>query len=205
MITFYHSPNSRSTTVATAIEEMGVGDRITTRIVTIPRQDGSGGRDPDNPHPEGKVPILDHDGAIIWERPAILTYLSDLFPDAPATRAVGHPERGPFLSWLAYYGDVVEPVMILRAAEIEHPYLTAGLRGYDEVVDRLSQTLSDGRDHLLTGGFSTADLLMASPFMWLRDFLPDDPTITAWFDRVATRPAVTRLAERDAEDIKRLF
>ena len=27
MITFYHSPNSRSTTVATAIEEMGVGDR----------------------------------------------------------------------------------------------------------------------------------------------------------------------------------
>lgn len=201
MLTFYHSPNSRSTTIATAIEEMGVGDRITTKIVSIPRQDGSGSHDPDNPHPEGKVPILNHDGALVWERPAILTYLSDLFPDAPAIRPAGHAERGPFLSWLAYYGDVIEPVIILRMAEIEHPYLHAGLRGYDEVVDRLSKTLADGRDYLLPGGFTTVDLLVASPFMWLRDLLPDDAGIAAWFARVSARPAVTRLAARDARDL----
>lgn len=204
MLTFYHSPNSRSTTVATAIEEMGVGAHVKTKLVSIPRQDGSGRRDPENPHPEGKVPLLDHDGAIVWERPAILTYLSDVFPDAPAIRPVGHAERGPFLSWLAYYGDVVEPVMILRAAEIEHPFLHAGLRGYDEVTDRLARTLDDGRDYLLAGGFSTADLLMASPFMWFRDFLPDEPAIAAWFERVAARPAVARVAERDAEDIAKV-
>ncbi len=200
MITLFHAPNSRSTIVAIALEEMEVTDRVTTRITAIPRQDGSGGADPANPHPEGKVPFLDHDGTPVWERPAILTYLSDLFPAAPGVRPAGHAQRGPFLSWLAYYGDVVEPVFILKAAEIEHPYITAGLRGFAEVQDRMARTLGDGRDYLLPDGFSLADLLMASPFMWFRDFLPDDPLIQAWFGRVTARPAVMAIVERDQTD-----
>lgn len=204
MLTLFHSPNSRSTTVVMALEEMGVTDRVQVRLTTIPRQDGSGGVDPDNPHPEGKVPILDHDGTLVSERPAILTYLSDLFPEAPGVRPVGHPQRGPFLSWLAYYGDVVEPVMILQAAGLEHPYFTAGLRGPEEVARRLSAALADGRDYLLPDGFSTADLLLASPFMWMRDVLPADPAVVAWFERVAARPVVQRVAARDQEDIKAL-
>ena len=83
MITFYHSPNSRSTTVATAIEEMGVGDRITTRIVSYstPRRALAAAiRTIRIPKARCRSWIMT--GAIIWERPAILTYLSDLFPDA---------------------------------------------------------------------------------------------------------------------------
>ena len=62
MLTFFHSPHTRSTVVRAAIHAMGVSDRMETRLVTIPRVDGSGGRDPSNPHPEGKVPLLVHDG-----------------------------------------------------------------------------------------------------------------------------------------------
>ena len=62
MLTLIHSPQSRSTTILSLIEEMGIQDRIETREVTIPRMDGSGRRDPANPHPEGKVPALVHDG-----------------------------------------------------------------------------------------------------------------------------------------------
>jgi len=31
--------------------------------------------------PTGQVPVLDHDGLIVWETLAILEYLNDLFPD----------------------------------------------------------------------------------------------------------------------------
>jgi len=200
MITLYHSPNSRSTAVVMAIEEMGLHDKVRIQLTSIPRVDGSGGVDPGNPHPEGKVPILDHDGTRVWERPAILTYLSDVFPDAPGIRPAGHPQRGPFLSWLAYYGDVVEPVLICTAAGIEHMHLTAGLRGWPEVAARMTSTLSDGRDYLLPDGFSTADLLMASPFYALREFLPADPLVIAWFERVSAHPSVRAVATRDQKD-----
>ena len=45
---------------------------------------------------------------------------------------------------------------------------------------------------------------MASPFLWLSDFLPDDPQIVRWFERVTARPAVTTVAARDQQDVARL-
>lgn len=200
MLTLYHAPFSRSTTIISVFDEMGIADQITIRLTSIRRADGSGGRDPDNPHPDGKVPVLEHDGTCITERPAILTYLSDLFPDAPAIRPVGHQQRGPFLSWLAYYGGVVEPVLVLAAAEISDARVAQNFRSMDELAARLSDTLADGRDYLLPDGFSTVDLLMASPFLWLRDLLPDNPKVVAWFERVAARPSVIAAAERDQQD-----
>lgn len=201
MLTLYHSPNSRSTTIIAAIDEMGIADKITVQLTPILRYDGSGRIDPQNPHPDGKVPALVHENAVITERPAILTYLSDLFPDAPGVRAAGHPERGPFLTWLAYYGDVVEPVLICAAAELSHPYLTAGFRGLGEMHTRLCATFADGRDFLMPGGFSTADLIMAAPFLWLPDQLPKDSGVRAWFDRVSSRPSVIAAAARDQQDM----
>ncbi|MEL6960216.1 MAG: glutathione S-transferase N-terminal domain-containing protein [Pseudomonadota bacterium] len=204
MLTLFHSPMSRSTTMVSAIDEMGLTAEIDIRLTPIRRADGSGGQDPDNPHPDGKVPALVHDGAVITERPAILIYLSELFPQAAAIRPVGHPQRGPFLTWLAYYAGVVEPVLVADAAGLTHPYLSHTFRGPKELAHRMANTLSDGREYLLPDGFSTVDLLMASPFLWMRDALPDDPKVVAWFDRVAARPSVITAAQRDQEDIASL-
>lgn len=85
MLTLFHAPQSRSSRIVTLIDEMGIADKVDTRIVTIPRRDGSGGRDPANPHPEGKVPALLHDGTLITESPAVIQYLTGLFPE-PALR-----------------------------------------------------------------------------------------------------------------------
>lgn len=82
MLTLYHAPRSRSSRIVTLIDEMGIADRITLRPVTICRFDGSGAVDAANPHPEGKVPLLDHDGTLISETPAIILYLTSLFPDS---------------------------------------------------------------------------------------------------------------------------
>lgn len=117
---------------------------------------------------------------------------------------VGHPERGPFLSWLAYYGGVVEPVLICHAAGIDHPFLTAGFRGYPELSARMVRALSAGHDYLLPGGFTTVDLIMAAPFLWMRDYLPDDPNVIAWFDRVTTRDVVQKITAQDQTDVAKL-
>ena len=94
MPTLYHAPDSRSDSIVTLIDLMGIRDRIDIVAVTIPRQDGSGGRDPRNPHPEGKVPYLVDQGGHVRERGAIITWLTD-FPKAVlaapwAIRSAGH-------------------------------------------------------------------------------------------------------------------
>ncbi|MDB5663571.1 hypothetical protein [Cypionkella sp.] len=68
MLTLFHSPNSRSSAVVMLLNEMGITDKVEVRHVSIKRIDGSGEVDPTNPHPEGKVPALLHDGHLITER-----------------------------------------------------------------------------------------------------------------------------------------
>ncbi|KKL64379.1 hypothetical protein LCGC14_2165610, partial [marine sediment metagenome] len=133
MPTLYHAPQSRSTSILVLIEEMGIADRIDIREVTVARQDGNGGRDPRNPHPEGKVPYLTDGKDHVRERGAIIAYLTDLFPGTALGRPVGHPQRGAFLSWLFYYQGVMEPVLVHGWAKIDHPILHTTFRDLEAV------------------------------------------------------------------------
>lgn len=196
MLTLYHAPRSRSSRIVRLADELGILDKIDIVIVTIPRRDGSGGVDPRNPHPEGKVPVLVHDGTEIWETPAIILYLTDLFPEAGFGPKIGDARRGTYLSWLAYYGDVVEPVIVFQAAELDHPFLTTTFRGMDQVAARLSTALSKA-PFLLGERFSAADLLLSSPFSWFPAATPDVPVIRAWVERCEAQPSAARLAEFD--------
>ena len=96
MLTLFHSPQSRSSRIIRLLFELDVIDQVEIRNVTIPRQDGTGQIDPENPHPEGKVPLLVHDGCMIRESNAIILYLTDLFPSALAP-VVGDADRGSYL------------------------------------------------------------------------------------------------------------
>ena len=197
MLTLYHAPNSRSSVIVALIDEMGIADRVEIRLVTIPRQDGSGGRDPANPHPEGKVPVLVHDGAVITERAAIIIQLCTLFPDTGLSPRPGTAEWGRFVSWLVWYQGVLEPVLLLGAAGLTHPILTATFRDVDTATARLHQALTEG-PWLMGAGYSAADALVHSPYAWRRDFMPDDPLIRDWVARCMARPARARMMERDA-------
>ena len=195
MLTFYHSPNSRSTSVMVLFHELGVADQVKTVTVTIPRQDGSGGRDPANPHPEGKVPYLTDGADHVRERGAIVLYLTDRFPAAGLGRAVGHPQRGAYLSWLFWYQGVFEPVAILSWTGLSHPALTASLRDYDTAIQRLDEVLTR-QPYLLGADFSAADLLCSAPFAWFGDKMPATPAILDWVARCQGREAVAVVAER---------
>lgn len=195
MLTFYHAPNSRSTSVLQLLHELGVTDQVETRIVTIPRQDGSGARDPSNPHPEGKVPYLTDGADHLRERGAIILYLTDRFPQAGLGRPVGDPQRGEYLSWLFWYQGVFEPVAILSWTGLSHPAIQASLRDYDTAIQRLDEVLRRQR-YLLGDSFSAADLLCAGPFAWFGDQLPATPAIKDWVARCQDRDCVRTVGER---------
>lgn len=197
MLTLFHAPHSRSTRIVTLIDEMGIQDWVTIQTVTIPRADGTGARDPANPHPEGKVPALLHDGTLITESAAIILYLTALFPDSGMAPKPGTALRGTYLSWLFWYGSVMEPVLIMEAAEVSHPWLRAAIRGVPEVAARIATALAD-RPFLLGDSYSAADLLIHSPYAWFRDATPDVPAICDWVARCQARPSVARSRAADA-------
>ncbi|WP_127902137.1 glutathione S-transferase family protein [Solirhodobacter olei] len=197
MITLYHSPFSRSSRIVTLIDELGALDRVRIRDVTIRRAiPPSGERDPANPHPEGKVPLLVDGPALIRESTAILLYLTEKFPEAKLGAAPGTAERGRFLSWIAYYGSVVEPVVIFDRMEITHPFLRDSYRGMHEVLESFARALDAG-PYLLGERFTAVDLLMSSTFAWYPDGLPDLKSIQDWHARCQARPAVARTVARD--------
>lgn len=197
MLTLIHAPQSRSTAILNLIEEMGIQDRIEIRKVTIPRMDGSGQRDPANPHPEGKVPALVHDGRVITERGAIILHLTSLFPDTGLAPRVGTADWGVFAMWMAWYQGVLEPTFIMEAAGFSHPWMTAAVRDHKTAVARLHRALETG-PWIMGDSFSAADILLHGPYVWFPDAMPDDALVRDWVGRCTARPASIKVREDDA-------
>ncbi len=196
MLTFFHAPNSRSNAIAELIRELGAEDRIETRIVTIPRVDGTGAPDPSNPHPERKVPALLHDGQLITERGAIIMHLCALFPEAGLAPAPGTADWGRFATWMHWYQGVLEPVLIFQAAGLSHPILTATFRGVDEANARIRAALDHG-PWLMGDRYSAADLLVHSPYAWFGNITPADPVFEDWVARCVARKASAQVRDQD--------
>lgn len=197
MLTLYHAPQSRSTTILALLHELDALDHVQIRTVTIPRQDGSGARDPANPHPEGKVPFLTDGEDWVRERGAIVAYLCERFPQAGLAPMPGDPLRGRFLSWLAYYQGVMEPVVLGQLMGVaDNPMFHATFRDTACMTERLSETLRQ-TPYLLGEGFSGADLLLHSPFAWFPAMCPDVPEIKDWVARCAARPSTAWALAQD--------
>jgi glutathione S-transferase len=176
---------------------MGIQDRVRIVPTDIPRMDGSGGADPANPHPEGKVPALLHDQTLVTESAAVIHYLTQLFPDTGMAPRPGDPRYGEYLTWLYWYGNVMEPVIIFEAAQIQHDWLHTTFRGTAEVKARLRSALEKG-PWLLGDSYSAADLLVHSPYAWFKEATPDDELIRDWVARCMARPSAARTATSDA-------
>jgi glutathione S-transferase len=196
MLTLYHAPQSRSSRIRWLLEELGAD--YETVYCDIPRMDGSGAPDPKNPHPEKKVPALVHDGALIAESVAIVIYLCDLFPQAGLAPAPGDPARGPYLSWLAYYAGVIEPVVHFQFFDLaDHEGLNRTFRGRAEMDRRILDALSKS-DYIAGGRFTGADVVIASFGLYLRDMFPKGGRADAYLERCGARPALAAANASDA-------
>jgi glutathione S-transferase len=157
--------------------------------------------------PVGKVPVLVHDGASLFESGAICRYVanveqSDLYPQDKLERArvdqwldffTCHPGR-----WLTtlFFEKIIKPMAGLgetddAACEEATRFAHLQLRIVD---DQLGQS-----EWLANDALSIADLFA---FAYVEQYraiefpLDDYPQIKAWFDRIEARPAVSRARAR---------
>lgn len=194
MLTLYHVPKSRSSSILWLLEELGVPYHL--RIVDIRRSDGTGARDPANPHPHGKVPALEHDGRRVFETAAIALYLTDLYPEKKLGPIPGDPKRGEYLSWLAYRPGVIEPAMIMRSLKVRHIYGAMSWAPAAEVDALLEETLS-AQPYLLGDAFSAADIVTGGAvyYLMMLKLLNETPVFKSYAQRLTARPAFKRAME----------
>lgn len=195
MLTLYHAPKTRSSRFVWLLEEIGEPYKI--ELVNLRRRD-EGERDPKNPHPHGKVPALDHDGVLIYESAAICLYLTDAFPKANLGPRIGDRERGPYLTWLAYYTGVMEPAFVGKFMNFPEPNSTMGWAKVEDVMGVVNGALERG-PYLLGEKFSAADILYGSSFILFMGspLMPATPLLTQYCDRLKARPAWARALAKD--------
>ena len=194
MLTLFHAPQSRSSRIVWLLEEFGVDYDI--RYVDVFRSmTGTGGRDPANPHPDGKVPALAHKDALVTESAAVALYLTDLFPEAGLGASVGSAERAAYVTWLAWAAGEMEPAYWSRISGQTEGDPVAQAR-YDAVIARLFGALEQG-PYLMGERFTAVDVMVGSALARLREFSPESPLLDAYLARIMDRPANAMATAKD--------
>jgi len=198
MITVHHLNDSRSQRVLWLLEELGLPYEITHHQ-----------RNPQTRlappellavHPLGKSPLIVDDGRVVHESGAIVDYLirrhggGRLQPD-PAT-----PTYDDYQQWLHYSeGSAMLPLMLKlyvsrlgEAGAPLQPRIQSECANHLGYIDRALQ----GRDWLLDGGFSGADVQLSFVGEAARELRAEYPALDAWVRRCQARPAYQRALQR---------
>lgn len=197
-LTFYHSPNTRSSGALVLLEELGADYEL--RVINMKAGEQ---RAPAYlaVNPMGKVPAVTHGDALVTEQVAIFLYLADLFPQAQLAPALDDPLRGPYLRWLVYYAAAFEPAIVDRAMKREQAPLAMSPYGdYETMLRTLTDRLAQER-FILGERFSAADILWGTALGWTTMFklAPETPVIMEYVERINARPSVAQVKARDAE------
>jgi glutathione S-transferase len=197
-LTFFHSPNTRSTGALTLLKELGAPYQL--HVINM-----KAGEQRQPPYlainPMGKVPAVMHGDALITEQVAVFIYLADLYPQAGITAQIGDPLRGPYLRWMAFYGSCFEPAIIDRSQKREPaPQASSPYGDFDTMFTTLTDQLAKGQ-YLLGDKFTAVDVLWGTALTWITMFklVPEVPVIRAYIDRVNARPSVAWARAKDAE------
>ena len=197
-VTLHHSPNTRSTGALILLEELGADYELNVLNMKTGEQRQAAYL---AVNPMGKVPAVEHAGALVTEQGAVFLYLADLYPEAGLAPPIGDPLRGPYLRWMVFYGSSFEPAVIDRALKREPaPASTNPYGDYDTMLATLTDQLAKG-PYLLGETFSAADVLWGTALGWTTRFklVPETPVILDYIARVGARPAVARARAKEAE------
>lgn len=162
--------------------------------------------------PTGKVPVLVHDGLVVWDTLAIAEYVAETWPDKqlwPANpqararaRSVCAEMHSGFTALRSHCPMNIEAHLPDTGALIwrDQPGVRADVK---RLVDMWSTLLQEHGGPLLFGEFSVADAYFAPVCMRLHTYaLPVPPQIAAYVQRVRELPGVKAwidgaLAEKD--------
>lgn len=197
MITLYHAPHSRSSSIVWLLEELG--EPYAIEITPIMYGNGQGSAAPESYrriHPHKKVPAIDHDGTIVFECAGITLYLADAFPKSGLAPAIGDKRRGAYCTWLAYWAG---PMNAIGAAHF-FGWDKNGPTGFGTLEDMetfLSNTL-EAHPYVLGDSFTAADVLVGAAVGYFKDsLLPKRQVYDDYLARVQARPGWQRALARD--------
>jgi glutathione S-transferase len=197
-VTFYHSPQSRSSGVKVLLEELGAPYDLEVLNTKAGEQRGAAYL---AVNPAGKVPAILDRGELVTEQAAIFIHLADRFPEKGLAPAIGGPLRGSYLRWMVYYGSCFEPAVVDRAMKREPGTRAMSPYGdYDLVMRTVVEQLRAG-PYLLGTRFSAADILWGMALSWTTMFglVPKEPEIARYIEAFSQRPSVTKVTTEDAE------
>jgi glutathione S-transferase len=206
MIKLYHAPGACSFAAHMALEESGVayevarvnlaeGEQRTPAYLAI--------------NPKGRVPALADGDFVVTEVPAILRYVSRLAA-GPALWPANARDDARCAEWLAWISSGVHVAYAhIRRAERyadsdagKAEVIAKGKITAREIWEQVEQRV--GSQTWIAGdSFSVADMYLTVFWTWGRgpalgyDMPADFPQWTAHARRVAERPAVRRVFERD--------
>ena len=194
MVTVYSAPNTRASRVIWVLEEIGVK----ADIKSMPYPPRRHAPDYFAVNPTGMVPLLIDGEVRLSESMAICDYLATKY-GSPLVVPPNDPERPQFLQWL-WYGEstLMTPLSrlnIVRQVERKGPEIDAIIAGArDHVAERLKmlEQLLEGRDFLVAGRLTLADISVSYP-LHLVGMLGIDNLLgqrsAAYRERLCSRPA----------------
>ena len=198
MLTLYTHPMSRGRMARWMLEELGqpyetvVLDYATT--MKAPAYLAI--------NPMGKVPAVVHDGHVVTEVAAICTYLADAFPEA----GLLPKDKAAFYRWMFFgAGPIEQAVTNTALGWVPKPdqERRTGYGTLDRVVSTLTTHLA-ARPFICGETFSAADVFVGAQIGWGLSFgtMPGNDTLTSYWQRIATRPALARANAADDALIK---
>lgn len=200
---YRHPLSSCSRRAVLTVFELGLHDRV--ELVTVDLQNGAQ-RAPEflARNPNGRVPVLDDDGYLLWESHAIMPYLAEaapgqtLYPNEPRGRA----EVTKWMFWNAHHfsqgvSTLNRERMVKKILGLGEPDPAEVARG-EGIVRTFGAVLDahlEGRDFLVGERLTLADLSVASELSsWERASLPLDgfANVKRWFSTIVARPSWDR-------------
>ncbi len=194
----YFVPRTRATRPRWMLEELGVPYEF--KVLNV--AEGENKR-PEYlaVHPLGSVPALEDGEVKLFESAAICQYLADKYPEKGLAPKPGTPERGEYYTWMMFCMTTVEPpladifynTVLLPEAQRNAETAEKGRKRFAEVA-RVLEARVQGREFLVGGSFSAADVLLSSMVGWAGTLgvMSDFPVLKEYAWRHLSRPAARR-------------
>jgi glutathione S-transferase len=195
-LVFYYAPFSSATTCLWAIEELNVPcERVkldlAARATHTPEYLAL--------NPNGKVPLLVHDGVPIFESIAILAHLGETFGVERKLFPAPGLDRAQSFQWLAWM-NVTLAAAAIRYYQNSSDQVPAELRSAKLAEKSQAETYEllaiveqhlQGKTWLVGNGFSLVDLHLTGGISWIgrMGFSTSRlPNVDAWLARCKARP-----------------
>ncbi|HET7833071.1 MAG TPA: glutathione S-transferase N-terminal domain-containing protein [Gallionella sp.] len=205
MIKLYYSPGACSLAPHILLEELGVPYQLELVSIAEGRTQA-----PEflAVNPKGRVPVLEVNGAILTEAPAILVYLALTHPDKSMLPSdpVEHFRCLEWFNWLSGtvhamgYGQLWRPE---RFIDDSSQYDRISAKGRENIIDshRHIETLLNGRSWSIGNRYSCVDPYLLVFYLWGNaiglNMATEYPAWSGHAARVLARDAVQRAINQE--------